>query len=65
MACRQSTDSTIVKSNSDPESANVSETEDELNGTWKQSCGGDLNSSGAVKSFNMTESTYSGSKVTG
>jgi hypothetical protein len=65
MACRQSTDSTIVKSNSNPGSANVSEAENELNGTWKQSCGGDLDSSGAVKNFNTTEATYSDSKVNG
>ena len=65
MAWRKSTDSTIVKSNSNPGSANVSEAENELNGTWKQSCGGDLDSSGAVKNFNTTEATYSDSKVNG
>ena len=65
MGCRQQVEKTVVKSDSNQGSGNVSGTSNELDGTWKQACRADLDSKGVVKNFNTTEVTHSGTKVSG
>ncbi len=63
LACRPQAEKTAVKSESDQDSVNVFEASNELDGTWKQSCGPDFDKDGKVKEYNTSELTYSGKSV--
>ncbi len=62
-ACQPQAEKTTVKSESDQDSADASGASNELDGTWKQSCGPGFDKDGKVKEYNTSELTYSGKSV--